>query len=180
MFRSLLCLLLIGFSVAAEARDVRVRGYYRKDGTYVAPHIRSSPNNTTLDNYGRTTKPRSYPIYPLISTPTPPPPPPINSLLSAPIVKPKLSRIFGNAPNVRCSEWTKDIDGPVHNQGLEWLFGFYSAYSVYASEIEDFTAGGRAQALYDTTLGYCLRNPDDTLNYAASGVVRMYKDYPGE
>lgn len=28
-----------------------VRGYYRKDGTYVAPHHRSAPNSTKLDNY---------------------------------------------------------------------------------------------------------------------------------
>lgn len=28
-----------------------VNGYYRKDGTYVAPYHRSSPNNTQRDNY---------------------------------------------------------------------------------------------------------------------------------
>ena len=28
-----------------------VRGYTRKDGTYVAPHYRSSPNRTQRDNY---------------------------------------------------------------------------------------------------------------------------------
>lgn len=31
--------------------DVYVRGYKRSDGTYVAPHYRSSPNSTTRDNY---------------------------------------------------------------------------------------------------------------------------------
>jgi hypothetical protein len=31
--------------------QVRVRGYVRKDGTYVAPHYRSSPNGTKADNY---------------------------------------------------------------------------------------------------------------------------------
>lgn len=35
----------------AEAGGVRVRGYTRKDGTYVAPHYRSSPNATKTDNY---------------------------------------------------------------------------------------------------------------------------------
>ena len=35
----------------AFAQDVYVRGYYRSDGTYVQPHYRSSPNNTTLDNW---------------------------------------------------------------------------------------------------------------------------------
>lgn len=29
----------------------RVRGYYRSTGTYVAPHMRSSPNATKLDNW---------------------------------------------------------------------------------------------------------------------------------
>lgn len=31
--------------------DVSVRGYQRKDGTYVAPHVRSSPNGTASDNW---------------------------------------------------------------------------------------------------------------------------------
>lgn len=34
----------------AEAA-VRVRGYYKKSGTYVAPSYRSTPNKTKLDNY---------------------------------------------------------------------------------------------------------------------------------
>jgi len=29
-----------------------VNGYTRKDGTYVEPHYRSSPNSTQQDNYG--------------------------------------------------------------------------------------------------------------------------------
>ena len=32
--------------------DETVRGHIRKDGTYVAPHMRSSPNSTRIDNYG--------------------------------------------------------------------------------------------------------------------------------
>jgi hypothetical protein len=31
--------------------QVHVNGYTKKDGTYVAPHQRTAPNNTTLDNY---------------------------------------------------------------------------------------------------------------------------------
>lgn len=31
--------------------QVNVRGYYRKDGTYVRPHVRTYPNNTVTDNY---------------------------------------------------------------------------------------------------------------------------------
>jgi|GEM_PF-2287285 len=39
------------FASLAEAGGVRVRGYTRKDGTYVAPHYRSAPNSSKLDNY---------------------------------------------------------------------------------------------------------------------------------
>jgi hypothetical protein len=35
-----------------EARDVRVNGGYRSDGTYVQPHYRTSPNSTQSDNWG--------------------------------------------------------------------------------------------------------------------------------
>ncbi|EZP73624.1 hypothetical protein BV96_01065 [Sphingomonas paucimobilis] len=28
-----------------------VRGHYRKDGTYVAPHMRTNPNSTRSDNW---------------------------------------------------------------------------------------------------------------------------------
>lgn len=35
----------------AAAAQVHVRGYVNKNGTYVAPYYRSSPNSTTLDNY---------------------------------------------------------------------------------------------------------------------------------
>ena len=31
--------------------DTYVNGYYRSNGTYVAPHYRSSPNNTVTDNW---------------------------------------------------------------------------------------------------------------------------------
>jgi hypothetical protein len=31
--------------------DTHVRGYYKQNGTYVAPHYRSSPNSTTTDNF---------------------------------------------------------------------------------------------------------------------------------
>ena len=37
--------------------DVYVKGYYRSNGTYVDPHYRTSPNNSTYDNwssYGNT------------------------------------------------------------------------------------------------------------------------------
>lgn len=43
-----LLLLAVAESIAG---GVRVKGYTRKDGTYVAPHYRSSPNLSRYDNY---------------------------------------------------------------------------------------------------------------------------------
>lgn len=31
--------------------DTYVQGYFKKDGTYVAPHYRSNPNHTKYDNW---------------------------------------------------------------------------------------------------------------------------------
>lgn len=36
---------------STAAAQTAVRGYTKKDGTYVQPHYRSSPNTTTTDNY---------------------------------------------------------------------------------------------------------------------------------
>jgi hypothetical protein len=44
---ALLALLVIGTAGA----QVHVRGYFKKNGTYVAPYTRSAPNHSTLDNY---------------------------------------------------------------------------------------------------------------------------------
>lgn len=44
-FLILLSTSLLSFS------QVQVRGYYRKDGTYVRPHVRTAPNSTITDNY---------------------------------------------------------------------------------------------------------------------------------
>ncbi len=46
----LLAVLALLLSTAVLA-DTHVRGYYKKNGTYVEPHYRSSPNSTTTDNY---------------------------------------------------------------------------------------------------------------------------------
>jgi len=34
------------------AKDIYVRGYYRSNGTYVRPHVRSSPDSSRANNYG--------------------------------------------------------------------------------------------------------------------------------
>lgn len=45
--------LLFSFASLCHADDVSVKGYYRKDGTYVRPHHRSSPDSDLSNNYGR-------------------------------------------------------------------------------------------------------------------------------
>lgn len=46
---------LLVVSAGAQAQyygnDVGVQGYYRQDGGYVQPYVRSAPNGTRLDNY---------------------------------------------------------------------------------------------------------------------------------
>lgn len=44
-------LLLLIFSLDVVSAQTYVRGYTKKDGTYVEPHYRSSPNGTKSDNY---------------------------------------------------------------------------------------------------------------------------------
>jgi hypothetical protein len=48
--KTLTAILLISFSLGALA-DQSVRGYIKRDGTYVAPSMRSSPNSYKFDNY---------------------------------------------------------------------------------------------------------------------------------
>jgi hypothetical protein len=43
--------LLLSIAASAFADDVRVRGYIRKDGTYVAPHWRSAPDSSVNNNW---------------------------------------------------------------------------------------------------------------------------------
>jgi hypothetical protein len=48
--KTLIALALFAASIIGALAQTHVNGYYRKDGTYVQPHWRSSPNNTTYDN----------------------------------------------------------------------------------------------------------------------------------
>lgn len=54
MKRSLMIVIgiLFFFPNLIVAKDIHVKGYYRKDGTYVRPHIRSSPDSYKYNNYG--------------------------------------------------------------------------------------------------------------------------------
>lgn len=45
-------ILLVLIPTALLAKDVHVKGYYRKNGTYVRPHVRSSPDSYKWNNYG--------------------------------------------------------------------------------------------------------------------------------
>ena len=53
--RTALLYLLIGLALLLSpvvvAKDVHVRGYTRKDGTFVAPHYRSAPDSSVNNNW---------------------------------------------------------------------------------------------------------------------------------
>ena len=52
MKKIFLSLMMVLFFLSGVAlADVSVDGYTRKDGTYVAPHHRSDPNDTKADNW---------------------------------------------------------------------------------------------------------------------------------
>lgn len=43
---------MLSFVSVAEARTVRVRGYYKPStGRYIAPHYKTTPNRTKFDNF---------------------------------------------------------------------------------------------------------------------------------
>lgn len=50
--RSVFIILVLLMSFESFAKDVQVRGYYRKNGTYVKPHVRSAPDGVKWNNYG--------------------------------------------------------------------------------------------------------------------------------
>lgn len=52
MKKYLLKLSILGLALASSAQaDTYVNGYYRADGTYVQPYVRSDSNSTNWDNY---------------------------------------------------------------------------------------------------------------------------------
>jgi hypothetical protein len=46
-----LAIFLGGLFAPALADDVSVRGYFRRDGTYVQPHMRSAPDSSFNNNW---------------------------------------------------------------------------------------------------------------------------------
>jgi hypothetical protein len=52
MLRTILIAIALLLAVGvASAADQSVKGYIRKDGTYVQPYHRTAPNNNLYDNY---------------------------------------------------------------------------------------------------------------------------------
>ena len=51
MKKLMLALVAAALIAPSASAQVHVKGYVTKNGTYVAPYTRSSPNSTTLDNY---------------------------------------------------------------------------------------------------------------------------------
>lgn len=51
MRKLILIILTTFFGSISFAKDVYVKGYTKKDGTYIQPHYRTSPNSTKADNY---------------------------------------------------------------------------------------------------------------------------------
>lgn len=49
--KTIIALALVATFAAPALADQYVKGHTRSDGTYVAPHYRSSPNSTQADNY---------------------------------------------------------------------------------------------------------------------------------
>jgi hypothetical protein len=50
--KTILATAIVLVSAGAASADTYVNGYYRNNGTYVAPHYRTSPDNSRLNNYG--------------------------------------------------------------------------------------------------------------------------------
>jgi len=51
MKKFILALAALGMMAGTASAQTYVKGYTKSNGTYVAPHYRSSPNATRYDNY---------------------------------------------------------------------------------------------------------------------------------
>ncbi|MEJ7804333.1 MAG: hypothetical protein WKG03_00210 [Telluria sp.] len=81
--KTIIAVVLTTISLSAAAQ-VQVNGYVKKDGTYVAPTMRSAPNNTQQDNYSTKGNINPYngnegtqQALPTYNTYTPPPQQPV-------------------------------------------------------------------------------------------------------
>lgn len=51
LFTAIVFVMILGINHYAEASTSRVRGYTKRNGSYVAPHYKSSPNSSKWDNW---------------------------------------------------------------------------------------------------------------------------------
>lgn len=47
----IICVTMLLGSLGTAMADVRVRGYYRRNGTYVEPHYKSDPDGNVWNNW---------------------------------------------------------------------------------------------------------------------------------
>jgi hypothetical protein len=52
--------ILAALAVQPAMADTSVGGYFRNNGTYIAPHYRSSPDSNRNNNYGRSSSRGGY------------------------------------------------------------------------------------------------------------------------
>lgn len=76
MIRIVATLVLALLATSTPAKDAPVKGTIRKNGTYVAPHHRTTPNNTRADNYSSKPNVNPYTGKEGRVDPTAPKPPP--------------------------------------------------------------------------------------------------------
>jgi len=97
----ILALVLIGLTAeASQAKSSHVNGYFKKDGTYVAPHYRTAPDSNPYNNY---------------STPG--------------NLNPNSGTITGGSlPNYVDNSHSSPNSGSAYGSGqLEWVNGYYKA-----------------------------------------------------
>lgn len=49
--KSIIAAAVLAVMSASVMADVHVRGYYRDNGTYVQPHVRTAPDSNPCNNY---------------------------------------------------------------------------------------------------------------------------------
>ncbi len=134
-------LLLTSFTSSVSA-VVRVKGYYRKDGTYVQPHYRSDPDRTVNNNWSTqgnvnpyTGKPGTKPRQSYEGTymPTKTTTKRNNSYTypkaAEPIQKQTNSRSYSNTSNYSSSSYTKSSSNN-DSYLLPWILGIIGSILV--------------------------------------------------
>lgn len=147
----LLATLLVTFSFS----QVKVKGYYRKDGTYVQPHYRSSPDGNPYNNY-------SYPgnINPYTGKIAPGN---ADAYLNS-----YYNRNSSTSSNsVANYNWSKNQTYRIKSRDYN-----YSRYSLYSADYYQIAAGYTRYSRYNIRDSYGYE-----VGYASSNNFRKYKIY---